>query len=212
MMMPTVYATFNKRDGIVFREETYIQWGNSAESIGTTLLLNPGSAALSSEDERILRRTGTVTGKIHRIDPTMTQLIRLIEKIYEGRELNGRFYINNLFKLQNARSNDSIAEFEKHVSDLKYTVEEGIASEDELGKHPWILLGWGINSNNSRVHLKRAKKEWLQAIERSGVPTFGKKHPRNVDYYHPCPRLETDKLSLIDELVELHKKATGARP
>lgn len=92
------FGVFQKIDEYIFRKSAYIQWGDQKESIGSFLLLNPGGA----EPSNVKALEGEIDGH-HRVepDPTMKQMIKLVEKIYKTDRLNGRIYIYNLFSLRN---------------------------------------------------------------------------------------------------------------
>lgn len=85
---PTVYASFTKKGEHVYRDSTYIQWGESSTSIGACLLLHPGAAQPGKEIRKQLDERNNGRGQIDKTDktdttdPTMKQLIALIKAIY----------------------------------------------------------------------------------------------------------------------------------
>ncbi|MFK3961872.1 hypothetical protein [Pseudalkalibacillus hwajinpoensis] len=136
----------------------------------------------------------------------MKQLIALVEKIYQSKQImSGRLHIYNLFNLQNASSNIAINQYEDLVHAGKYDTKESLVTIGELQRHPWILLGWGANHKRNHVFLLEAKNTWLKLIHDSGIPTFGKHHPNNIDYYHPCPLIATQRPKMVEELLEIYK-------
>ena len=115
MNQPKAYGTFIKRGDYTFRTSAYIQWGQSEKSIGACLLLNPGSADFIKINPNLINELNTsfkTEGEITP-DPTMDQLILMVEGIY-GKEkpISGRFHIYNLFNLQNAKSMNAVEQFE----------------------------------------------------------------------------------------------------
>ncbi|WP_312109423.1 hypothetical protein [Brevibacillus reuszeri] len=194
------FATFSQSGEHVYRTSTYIQWGTGAQSLGSCLLLNPGSATLFRERPA---PNHSIMGQIT-LDPTMQQLVKLVAEIYQNRSFNGRFTIYNLFTLQNPRSVDAIATFEKLMENGETTISEQLVPIQELQQHPWILLGWGCQTKASWQYLPVLKQSWLQRIAASGIPFFGKKCSNGRDYYHPCPQLFATREALLRDLVNEH--------
>jgi hypothetical protein len=206
MSKPKAYGTFVKRGEHIYRTSAYIQWGDSEKSIGACLLLNPGSATLDKDLLCSLDTIGSVSGWIKIGDPTMEQLISFIEKIHERNQLiSGRLHIYNLFNLQNTKSENAIDTFEELVSSGEYDINESLVTLNELGKHPWILLGWGVKREKRWKNLQRIKEIWRELIVDSTILTFGKKHAKKNDYYHPCPLIPTKRPLMVEELVSLYK-------
>lgn len=204
-MSPTAYGTFVKRGKYVFRKSTFIQWGDSEKSIGACLLHNPGSAKLEKGLTDLINRKYSARGKLT-IDPTMRQLIGIVERIYgNDRLISGRFHIYNLFNLQHPEAKNAVAVLEELVESGWYTISESIAPTEELQSHPWILLGWGVS--HSGILLQRIKEEWLRVIEEAGIPVLGKKHEKKNDYYHPFPR--GNQKWMADELVAMYREKFG---
>lgn len=193
-------GNFQMENEIIFRKSAYLQWGTSDESIGSFLLLNPGNAKL---------KTSLIEGKIKQeevsLDPTMKQMVKLIERIYNKSELNGRASIYNLFALRNAKSEDAIKKFEALVKTEKVDPFEGIPNFSELKKHPWICCGWGINSDSNCKPLEQVKTSWNTIIEKSCIPRFGKRHNNGVDYYHLRPQIVSEQEELLKELLEIYQ-------
>ncbi|MYL64185.1 hypothetical protein GLW07_12565 [Bacillus hwajinpoensis] len=141
MNKPTAYGSFKKAGGNIYRTSAYIQWGNSDKSLGACLLLNPGSAALEESLEEIFDKHGIASGSIRSTDPTMNQLIALVEKIYQSeRVLSGRLDIYNLFNLQNTSAYEAINQFEELVRSGHYNIKGSVVSTKELQLHPWIIV------------------------------------------------------------------------
>ncbi|MCI1589780.1 hypothetical protein [Heyndrickxia oleronia] len=135
----------------------------------------------------------------------MEQLILLVEGIY-GKEITGRLHIYNLFNLQNTKSVNAVDQFESLIQSGEYEPTESLVSLDELNTHPWILLGWGVRRESRWTNLERIKEEWRSLISEAKVPTFGKKHPKRDDYYHPCPLIQNDRPIILEELIAIYKR------
>ncbi|MFD2368506.1 hypothetical protein ACFSO0_00520 [Brevibacillus sp. GCM10020057] len=209
MNQPAAFATFKTKGEYVYRTAAYIQWGKSSASLGSCLLLNPGSSTLFRERPAPHR---TVMGQTS-LDPTMHQLVKLTEAIYQQQaeqgKLEGRLHIYNLFSLQHPLASDAITLFESLLQAGETALDEHITRSHELVKHPWMLLGWGCLSRPSRP-LASLKEMWLQEIAAAGVPTFGKACATGKNYYHPCPRLHAVKEMILRDLVALHGQVVGS--
>ncbi|GGL51551.1 DUF1643 domain-containing protein [Sporolactobacillus putidus] len=209
MNQAKAFGSFVLRHGKTFRTSAYMQWGKSKKSLGAALMLNPGSAhpnKLNPDLDARLKTLGAAMGRIQP-DPTMDQLIRLIEKIHNDHPMiEGRFQIFNLFNLQETNAETAIDTFESLVDSHKITVTESLVTPGELQVHPWILLGWGVNHRRGWRHLREIKDLWLQQIEASGIPKFGKMN-KNGDYYHPCPQVVSERPIMLDELFNQYSKA-----
>lgn len=202
MDQPQAFGTFVKRYGKIFRTSSYIQWGESRQSLGAVLMLNPGSAEFGKMNPKMglrLDQFGAAMGKIHP-DQTMDQLIRLVDQFYESRP-SGRLQIYNLFNLRGAYAEKAIKDFEELVVHDRITLEEALASIGELQNHPWILIGWGLHRKNKWKFLQKTKDLWLEQIRTAGIPFFGSQNDRG-DYYHPAPLLKTERDHLLSELTE----------
>ncbi|OHR67114.1 hypothetical protein HMPREF3291_11605 [Bacillus sp. HMSC76G11] len=109
MYQPKAFGTFLKKKNHLFRQSAYLQWGESEKSIGSFLLLNPGSA--SHEAVKDLRDGESVFAQVS-LDPTMKQVVKLVEAFYQLEPLNGRIHLYNLFTLQNTKDSEAIAQIE----------------------------------------------------------------------------------------------------
>ncbi|MDU2209944.1 MAG: hypothetical protein E7E18_01470 [Eubacterium sp.] len=205
MNLPKAYGTFTKRGEHIFRTSAFIQWGDAKQSVGSALLLNPGSAHFDKIDTKLtaLHTLGYADGEIY-TDPTMKQLIKVVEKIYEREDINGRFHIYNLFNLQNTDNIHAIDQFENLVERGEYDISESLVTDNELYSHPWLYLGWGVKRKKHWKSLENTKISWQNIISRSQIPTFGKKHSKTEDYYHPSYAIYHP--NLIDEIVATYKE------
>lgn len=202
------YGQFEERNGYMYRNSAYLQWGTSEESLGAFLLLNPGKAKLI---EDVVLQEGIVYFGETKVDQSMQQMQKLVERINELNGLDGRVHIYNLFSLRNTENRDAIAMFEKLTSVGEFPVIDDYPSLEELKKHPWICKCWGINSKANRTHLRERKLTWIELLTNANVPTFGKLHPNKLDYFHIRPRLQKDQEVLQGELVELYRKEVDGK-
>jgi hypothetical protein len=209
MNQPKAYGSFVKHGDHTFRTSAYIQWGCSEKSIGSSLLLNPGSADFNRINPSLKEKLildSKADGEIN-TDPTMEQLIKLVNNIYQSEKvIEGRFHIYNLFCLQDATAKSAIDKFEALVKNNEYDLHESVVSISELQTNPWILLGWSLQRNGKWVSLEATKKRWRMLIAESKIPSFGKQDPISRNYYHPNPRIPTQRPIILKELTELYAK------
>ncbi|WP_433945550.1 DUF1643 domain-containing protein [Paenibacillus sp. SN-8-1] len=196
MREPVVYGEFERRDGVLFRRKCFLQWGSSTKSIGAFVGLNPGAADFLGGHQELEQR---MVGEL-RLDHTLRQLVRLIRHIH-GDEPEGRVHVYNLFSLKDPQSASAVNQLQQ-VRDTYSPVEDEISTH-ELQEHPWLLLAWGLDRSET---ILKSKDRWLDTIRQSGVPFFGKLHPKKNDYYHLCPRLQSDRDILLDDLVNEYKQ------
>lgn len=138
---------------------------------------------------------------------------KLVERVNDENELDGRVHTYNLFSLCYTEYRDTIATFEKLVSLGDTSVMDDYPSLDELKKHPWFCKYWGINNNTNRSHLRVRENKWIELLANANVSTFGKLHPNKLDYFHLHirPRLQMDHEVYQDELVELFRKELAGK-
>lgn len=191
------FGTFSSEDGYIIRTNTYLQWGDSERSLGAVLMFNPGSARLLSQQEQDLLDLGqTVHGEL-KLDNTMRQLALLVQAFYPF-TLNGRFYIYNLFPVQNPSMDFAKKLFKELYLSFDPLVTIPGASVEELKKHPCILLGWGCDLGS---YTDEIKKQWLASIKAAGIPVLGLKGKKENDYRHPCPQLKQAQEAYLKELL-----------
>ncbi|SOC23528.1 uncharacterized protein DUF1643 [Ureibacillus xyleni] len=193
-------ATFQQIGEEVYRTNTYIQFGTSSQSLGAAVMLNPGSAQLKGEVRRKLVQTGAHTDEVS-LDRTMRQLVKFMKATHSN--LNGRLYIYNLFYVKNAISKEAIELFESLKSTGNYpTITR--PSLSEIQRHPWILIGWGVEKGKNSGFYELEKKKWLELIKESNIPYFGVLSKDN-DYYHPNPNGPAHS-ERLQQLIQAFKK------
>lgn len=191
-------ATFQLIGEEVYRTNTYIQFGSSRRSLGAVVMLNPGSADLQGEARKKLIMNGSHTDETT-IDNTMRQLIQFMKEAHSN--LEGRLHIYNLFYVRNTNGVESINLFEHLKATGKYPTI-ALPSLFEMTQHPWILIGWGVEKRSKWKYFEKEKREWLQLIQDSGIPSFGISSENN-EFYHPCPK-GPDKTERLQQLIEAY--------
>lgn len=206
-----VKGTFTKRKGFIYRTETFIQFGDCEEIIGSCILCNPGSARLDNKKEQkeledyFDEDDYIVTGKIYE-DDTIKQLIKILKRS-EACKDGGRFLIHNIFTLRNGNMDKALKEFiDTNIDkDLLYKdYDDYIKLQKDI---PWTLVGWGCKDNKA---LNSIKRQWLYNLGENKVTTLGYRHDKDPHYYHPLPRGKSKCLEYVDiasgQLIDLLEK------
>jgi SpoVK/Ycf46/Vps4 family AAA+-type ATPase len=172
MSKALVYGTFVKYGRGIYRSATYLQWGNSEKLIGACVLCNPGIAVLEARGLYIhgpINEGREFTGVI-KPDDALIQIIKLVEKLYEGEKLEGTLYIYNLFSLLDA----PIAIFDSVITDERINREVLFKGYCDFILHsykfPWTLLAWGCDNRNA---VYEQKLRWLKYIKDRNIPVIG---------------------------------------
>jgi len=187
------YGTYYRSNGHICRKTAYLQFSYSSESIGSTIMLNPGKADFKDDIHVLDDRE--VSGEIVP-DKTMLRLAEILQQASEI-PLDGRFHIYNLFSLQNTSSKDAV----KQDSLLKEAALKNIdiINQFQLEQHPWVLLAW---STEKGATLQKLKEQWLTVIEESNIKVFGIKAKGKHMFYHPYPRISTHKERYLQEIIK----------
>ncbi|MCP8969946.1 hypothetical protein [Ectobacillus ponti] len=205
MSKPRAYGTFKMAGEYIYRTEAYIQWGESEESLGACLMLNPGSAVLEPRLQRSLHTFGEADGLVQTADPTMQQLIKIVEGIYGEKELAGRLHIYNLFQIQCPKNSKAIDMMEELAQAGNYDVKSSLINIETLQQHPWILFAWGVERRVKWTHLRVVKDEWRKRVKEAGIPSFGKEHPKHDEYYHVCPHVMNKRAAMVTDLIRIYR-------
>ncbi|MCQ6281694.1 DUF6946 family protein [Bacillus sp. EB600] len=203
MNEPRAIGTFLKDDGKILRSKTRLQWGESKQSIGSVIMLNPGSATLKSNKEWVTFLNSsmkTVSGELS-LDPTMKQLSRMIREFYsDNKRLEGSLYIYNLFPLRDPDMESAKKEFTL-VRDKVTHWNDPIIKECLSIDHPWFLLAWGCGHPPA---FELPMNQWYNAITNRNSIIFGRKGKKEWDYYHPSPPVQSGKDKYLMEIKELY--------
>lgn len=202
LMEISVFGKFTKREGFIYRTDTYIQIGKSEEIKGSFVLCNPGSSSLKdTEKQKQLEdykemEDHIIAGELKE-DPTMEQLIKILKGVGLDKK-EGRFPIYNIFTLRNGNMNSAIKEIKGEDVDkelLDKDFHDFVENEKSI---PWTVVGWGCKSDGN---LNRIKREWLEYLEESEVDFIGYKHNNNPHYYHPRPQIKKKQEEYVKKLI-----------
>lgn len=141
------YGKFVEESGYSHRTAAYLQWGTSEKSIGSFLLLNPGSSVSLHGKSSKPNEPEFMEAEL---DSTMQQMIRIVESLYLGETIDGRVAIYNLFSLRNVKSEQAIGEFEALVDRGLMDPLDVMQDLDILRLNPWTCIGWGIQDQKMK--------------------------------------------------------------
>ena len=134
-----------------------MQFGQSDAIIGACILCNPGSSSLKAKVFEVKLEANEACEFIkHEVtrDDTMQQLEQILTQMY-GEALQGRFMIYNLFTLRNA----DMQQAANLLADGRNTQELIIKDFNDFKAHvqaiPWLLIGWGCESNKKLNNIKK---------------------------------------------------------
>lgn len=197
-----VFGSFIKRGKHIFRHSTYLQFGENEDVIGSCVLNNPGTSILKDKkDLENLTDGKEVKGQVT-IDPTMNQLINIIEKTH-GEGIKGKFYIYNLFTLRNSGINEATNYYKKLIKDSEYNYllnKDFFDFKENVSKLPWVLLGWGCSG--AKI-LTEKKAEWNEYIEKKEIVSLGVGSIQNPVFYKQlCPTGYNQKLEIEEKIVK----------
>lgn len=202
VIRPEMKGRFIKKNGFIYRTDTYIHYPGSEEIIGACVLCNPGSSRLLDpvEQEKLEGYQGeedyVKKGELL-ADPTMRQLCRILEDLGFD-EKGGKFLIYNSFTLRNGNMDKALEELKDEKIDEKLLFADLEAHKKNQGEIPWTLIGWGCKSDPV---LNRIKKDWLNYLEKEKLIITGYKHKNRPHYYHPRPFTKPKQDEYVDLLV-----------
>ena len=213
-MKHKIYGNFSKKNGFIYRTETYIQIGESKDIIGSCVLCNPGSAKLHDpiEQKKLedYEENYDYPSRMRATeDDTMKQLIKIIKGsgLYED---GGRFLIHNLFTLRNSNMTEALIQMKDPNIDRNLLYKDYVDYINIQKEIPWTIIGWGCENNAA---LKGKKNEWLEYINENKVINIGYKHKNMPHYYHPLPRGHSKRKNyveiMVDQLNNLLAEARG---
>lgn len=201
MATAIVYGTFVKYGSKIYRSATYLQWGNSNHLIGACILCNPGIAVIEARGLYIhgpINEGREFTGVI-KADEAIKQIINFVEKLYQGKKLEGILYVYNLFSLLDAPANV----FQNKELDKKINLGALFKSYHDFElfseKFPWVLIAWGTDN---RFQVYTQKEKWLNYMKSNNIPHFGVKAVEYPGYIHPILLSPSRKEQYIQDLLK----------
>ncbi|KUP04393.1 hypothetical protein Q75_15465 [Bacillus coahuilensis p1.1.43] len=188
------------RGRMVYRMETFLQWGDSSESIGSCLMLYPKYSRFSTDSPPLL---GEVIMASLSKSSSVKRMEQLVKSMYGNTPLNGRFYIYYLIPFEGDKVEYVLGQFEGFITRGIIQLEDYMPTDEELRKHPWIILSWGIQKQNHTMNLNNSKKEWLDRLNRVETKTLGIKHPDTGDYYNINQKATGYRDSIIHQILQV---------
>lgn len=186
-------GTFYRSNGNVCRKAASLQFGTSSESIGSTIMLNPGEASFI--DQSIKIEEDEITGEVTP-DKTMLRLAEILRRS-SLLSLDGQFHIYNLFTLQNTSSKNAVKQ--KEWLTKSYETNRMIVRQFQQENHPWVLLAWSTEKGSA---LKTLKNQWISGIKETDIKVFGLRAKEKLMFYHPFPRIPADRERYFQQIVQ----------
>ncbi|WP_066321009.1 hypothetical protein [Bacillus sp. FJAT-29814] len=158
------FGSFIKIEGIEFRTEAYIQWGEEKDTIGGILLYNPGNAYLSDAERQqkfLHSEKEIVFGEllVSHNDPIQT-IGQIMEECFSN--LSGRLHIYNLLNKKGSNRKDAFTWYQenKHTPAFQGYLFSPIPKD-----LPWIWGAWTKDNHLTKPLLYALK-------ERGGLPNI----------------------------------------
>lgn len=180
-----VYARYFSENRLNFRLNTVLQFGDSRNIIGASVLINPGSARpISEPDSETISALESITGygdnwRQSSPDATMRQLAKIFSGWYAGDEkpLNGYILLFNLFNLRDKDLGEALELQRNCDSGHLFSTENDITRISEVEK---IYLGWG---NTGKYQLRQYAEPIFDAVK-AKCPYLDPDFDKN-SFYHP---------------------------
>lgn len=180
-----VYACYFSENQLNFRLNTVLQFGDSRNIIGASVLINPGSARpISEPDSETISALESITGygdnwRQFSPDATMRQLAKIFSGWYAGDEkpLNGCILLFNLFNLRDKDLGEALELQRNCDSRHLFSTENDIKRISEVEK---IYLGWG---NTGKCQLRQYAEPIFDAVK-AKCPYLDPDFDKN-SFYHP---------------------------
>lgn len=210
------FARWEKDDkaGVIFRDQTILQFGNSWDLLANFILLNPGSALPLNEVSktdflRAKKLPFFVEPKAQEkyvefsIDRLMQDVLKLFSFSYNG----GTIRLYNLFNLKNQYSGEAIEQFKENAKHPKMFSSE---SEIKFCDAP-VIVASGGNAKDSELkkqlikHIQLAPKDNLFALRQKEPKKYSLTRAEPdaagfVDSYHPSYTFKYGNTTDIGEL------------
>ena len=188
-----VYAEYFTENGISFRTNTLLQFGDSWELIGNIVLANPGSAqpqdVLSESEQKSLEKfykdykneilLNLSNWHKFSVDPTMQRIEKIFNGAYIGqsRKLNGVIQLFNTFNIKNQNLEEAISQIGVNSSKL---FSKGIEKYFQ-DKTTYFGFGKDITQND----ILRAVAEDIFNNSSQKVKSIYKNDFSENSFYHP---------------------------
>lgn len=180
-----VYARYFSENGLNFRLNTILQFGDSWDVIGAAVLINPGSAKpIADIDDEVANHVSSLTGLTDNWqqfspDSTMGQLAKIFSGWYAGEDspLNGCILLFNLFNLRDKNLAEAVELQKDCGSEHLFSTEKDLKRLENVDK---IYLGWG---NTGKYQLRQYAEPIFDAVK-AKCAYLDADFNRNA-FYHP---------------------------
>jgi hypothetical protein len=202
-------------DGVFFRDQTILQFGDSWDFLASFILLNPGSALpLNEEDQTKLLRSKKLpffvepNGKEKYVEFTIDRLMNDVLNLFNKRYSGGTIRLYNLFNLKNQHSGEALEQFKSNQTHHKMFATD---AEIKFCKAPVIVASGGNAKDNMRLkqelvrYISFVKTGKLYKVAKSGEKQYSiiKTEPDRsgfIDSYHPSYTFKYGNSTHLGEL------------
>lgn len=187
-----VFAEYFEEDGLKYRRNTILQFGESWELIGNAVLANPGSAEpVSKPDEESLNHIKVFFSEYRNekiaqdnwfefsSDPTMGFVEKIFNGFYinENHQLNGVIQLFNTFNIKNENLEEAVAQIGTDSELLfSYNIEKHFQDKP-------TYFGFSNEVLNNELLRKVAKQIFTASSPK--VRTIYKREFSENSFYHP---------------------------
>ncbi len=186
-----VYAKYFTENGINYRTNTLLQFGDSWEIIGSIVCINPGSAKpmdsivlsdeIFNEIEKISGKQNKADWKRFSPDSTMGWIKRVFNGYYgnmqQEKDLSGVIQLFNLFNLRDQQLDIALKSINQNESSFLFSTESDI----KLMKDKPVFIGCGKIAHVHPILNKKAKEIFDSVTEN----TVYSKEFHQCDFFHP---------------------------
>ncbi len=186
--MMRVFARYFTENGLDFRLNTVLQFGDSWLVIGAAVLINPGSAkpicCVGDEELSQLSKISEGDYSWYEFSPdsTMRQLEKIFGGWYAGEEkpLGGIILLFNLFNLRDQKLETALAKQKECKSRYLFINEKDIELIKGMDK---VYLGWG-NVGKLDGNLRPIAESIFSSLY-PGLKYYLKENFEDNAFYHP---------------------------
>jgi hypothetical protein len=210
------FARWEKDDkaGVFFRDQTFLQFGDSWGFLASFILLNPGSALpLSEESKTEFLRSKNLpffvepeSGEKY-VEFSIDRLMHGVLKLFSTNFGGGTIRLHNLFNLKNQYSGEAVAQFKEN---MKHPKMFSSSSEIKYCNAP-VIIATGHNAKDRELrkqlvkHIQLAPVENLFALCKKEAKQFSFQRviadsSGFVESYHPSYTFKSGNLTSIGEL------------
>ena len=212
-----VYAEYFNKNGIFFRRNTLLQFGDSWELIGNAVLANPGSAEpIENLSENVAEKVSEfyatyrnneafISNNWFELSPDST--MRFVEKIFNGWyvfkniDLNGVIQLFNTFNIKNQNLSEAISQIDRGSELLfSYNAHKHFNDKPTYFGFSNEVLG-NETLRNVAMHIFNESSEVVKRLYRKNFSENSFYHPMYVNTAYRKKNFEDYKNSILVGIV-----------